>query len=276
MPAFIMGGATALQAGGSIFSGIMGKSAAKKQAEAIKAAQNEAAHNIRAYSANANAELAPWRTRGNEAGQTLADLLSGKLDPNAVLKASSLFKFQEQEGSIALNRELKARGLYGSGAGLESLRKFENQLVGEEGQRQYDRLFQQSEQGRVAATTMSANDMNAGNALANINLQGGMAIGQANAQGQNAFGQGISGAMNAVAGGGMQYMNYKMLEPILAQLGGGKDSTYTEAQALGMEQNALGRGIVAGTGMPGRRSLFEPTGDEYSMDSPGMWNTSSF
>lgn len=239
MPAWMMAGGTALQAGGSIFSGIMGKKAATKQADAIKAGMNEAAKNVRAYGENANAKLEPWRTRGNEAGGTLSDLLAGRLDPNAVLKASSLFKFQEQEGSIGINRELKARGLYGSGAGLESLRKFENQLVGEEGQRQYDRLFQLSEQGRGTATTMASNDMNTGNALANINMQGGLQYGQAQAAGTNALAQGYGGAINAVAGGGMQYMNYKMLEPILSRLGGSKGSD----QNPGDIQEALGRSI---------------------------------
>ena len=51
-----------------------------------------------------------------DAGGTLPDLLSGRLDPDTVLKASSLFKFQQQEGSMAINLELEALGLYVSGA----------------------------------------------------------------------------------------------------------------------------------------------------------------
>lgn len=239
MPALAIAGGTALSAGGSIFSGIMGKSAAKKQADAIRAAQGKAEDAIRTFNTKAERNLDPWKSRGNDAGNTLSDLLAGKLDPDTVLKASSLFKFQEQEGSVGINRELKARGLYGSGAGLESLRKFENQLVGEEGQRQYDRLFQISEQGRGAAATMAANDVAAGNALANVAMQGGVAAGGAIAQGDNAFAQGIGGALNAVAGGGMQYMNYKMLEPILSKLGGGKGSDTNPGDI----QEALGRSI---------------------------------
>lgn len=42
-------------------------------------------------------------------------------------------------------------------------------------------------------------------------------------------------------------MSYKMLEPFLAKLGGSKDSNYTEEQALGIQQEALGRGISMGT-----------------------------
>lgn len=42
MPAMFIAGSTALQMGGSIFSGLMGKSVAKKQEETIRIAQGEA------------------------------------------------------------------------------------------------------------------------------------------------------------------------------------------------------------------------------------------
>lgn len=268
MPALLMTGATALQAGGSIFSGIMGKSAAKKQAEAIRIAQEKAKGAVEKYNDKAAGELRSFRERGDTAGGTLADLLSGKLDPNAVLKASSLFKFQEQEGSTMLNRELKARGLYGSGAGLESLRKFENQLVGEEGQRQYDRLFQLSEQGRVAGSQIAALDSAAGGQIAEIEMKGGMARGGALAQGDNAMAQGIGGALNAVAGGGMQYMNYKMLEPILAKLGGKKDSE----QDPGDVQEALGRSIQTASSEQWYQDNFNMAG----MSGPVNWASNPY
>lgn len=273
MPAFVLGGATALQAGSSIFSGIMGKSAAKKQAEAIRIAQEKATGAVEKYTDRASGELRSFRERGDTAGGLLADLLTGKVDPDSVIKASSLFKFQEQEGSKAINRELKARGLYGSGAGLESLRKFENQLVGEEGQRQYDRLFQLSEQGRMAGAQIAGLDSTAGSTIANIELQGGMARGGALAQGDNAMAAGISGAINAVAGGGMQYMNYKMMEPLLAKLGGSKGSDYTEDQALAIQQESLGRGLTYGA----QNQWYQDQKDHAGMLADGVsWTSSGF
>lgn len=258
-------GSSALQAGGSIFSGIMGKSAAKKQAEAIRSAQQKAEK----YNDLASGELRSFRERGDTAGGLLADLLTGKVDADSVIKASSLFQFQEREGSTAINRELKARGLYGSGAGLESLRKFENQLVGEEGQRHYDRLFQLSEQGRVAATTIAGNDIATGNTVANLEAQRGGAL----AAGDQAIGQGISGALNAVAGGGMQYMNYKMIEPLLAKLGGGKGSDYTEEQALAIQQESLGRGLAFGA----QNQWYQDQKDHAGMLADGVsWTSSGF
>lgn len=215
-PFTMIAGFETLQAGSSIFSGIMGKSSAKKQAEAIRIAQEKAKGAVEKYTDQAKGELRSFRERGDTAGGTLADLLAGRLDPDSVLKASSLFKFQEQEGSTAINRELKARGLYGSGAGLESLRKFENQLVGEEGQRQYDRLFQLSEQGRLAGAQIAGLDMTAGGAIADIEMKGGLSRAGTIAQGDNAFAQGISGAINAGASGLMNYMGYEMVSPTLA------------------------------------------------------------
>ena len=268
MPAFVLGGATALQAGSSIFSGIMGKSAAKKQAEAIRIAQEKAKGAVEKYNDKAAGELRSFRERGDTAGGLLADLLTGRVDPDSVIKASSLFKFQEQEGSKAINRELKARGLYGSGAGLESLRKFENQLVGEEGQRQYDRLFQLSEQGRVAGAQIAGLDAQAGSSIANIELQGGMARGGALAQGDNAMAAGISGAINAVAGGGMQYMNYEMLKPILAKLGGSKDSQ----QQPGDIQEALGRSIQTASSEQWYQDNFNMAG----MSGPVNWASNPY
>lgn len=268
MPALMMTGATALQAGGSIFSGIMGKSAAKKQAEAIRIAQEKATGAVEKYNDKAAGELRSFRERGDTAGGTLADLLSGKLDPDTVLKASSLYKFQEQEGTKAINRQLKARGLYGSGAGLESLQKFENQLIGEEGDKQYGRLFQLSEQGRMAGSQIAGLDANAGSSIANIELQGGMARGGALAQGDNAMAQGIGGALNAVAGGGMQYMNYKMLEPILAKLGGG---TGSDRQA-GDVQEALGRSIQTASSEQWYQDNFNMAG----MSGPVNWASNPY
>ncbi len=271
-PFTMMALGTGLQAGGSIFSGIMGKSAAKKQAEAIRIAQDKAKGAVQKYTDLATGELRSFRERGDTAGGLLADLLSGKVDADSVIKASSLFKFQEQEGSTAINRELKARGLYGSGAGLESLRKFENQLVGEEGQRHYDRLFQLSEQGRMAGSQIAGLDSTAGATMADILMKGGVAQSNAIAAGDQAFTQGVTGAMNAVGEGGMQYMSYKMLQPFLAKLGGSKDSDYTEEQALGIQQEALGRGISFGA----QTQRYQDIVDNAGMMEGVSWASNAF
>lgn len=64
----------------------MGKSAAKKQIEAIRQAAET-------YNTKTAVELRSFRERRHTAGTTLAGLLEEKLDPDTALKASSLFKF---------------------------------------------------------------------------------------------------------------------------------------------------------------------------------------
>ena len=60
---------------------------------------------------------------------------------------SPLYGFQKELGERAINRQLSARGLYGSGAGLETLERFYNQLGAEETERQYTK--QQFEYGQT-------------------------------------------------------------------------------------------------------------------------------
>lgn len=97
-----------------------------------------------------------------------------------------------------------------------------------------------SEQGRLAASQIAANDMMTGKMVAGT--------GAVQAQGDNAFAQGISGAMDAVGQGGMQYTSYKMLEPFLAKLGGeNKDNTRVDT---GAHQEDIDRSIVVNTPMP--------------------------
>ena len=102
--------------GGSIFSGIMGASGAKKQAEAIRYAADKASATALEFNTRARGDLKPFREFGEEAGKTLSSLLSGKGNLDDILKESSLFKFQSEVGTRGINRELSARGLYGSRA----------------------------------------------------------------------------------------------------------------------------------------------------------------
>ncbi len=81
MPAFMIGGSALIGAGSSIFSGIMGKSAAKKQeeglkkqvqglqrqAEVIQAAKAEATATATRYNDRATGWLQSFRERGDTA-----------------------------------------------------------------------------------------------------------------------------------------------------------------------------------------------------------------
>jgi hypothetical protein len=224
--------------GSSIFSGIFGKKGAKEREKAIIQGRDRA-----------EGWLQSFRERGDTAQTLIMDMLSGKVDPDAMVKESSMFNFQSEIGSRNINRELKARGLYGSGAGLKTLQQFNNQLVAEEGQRTFDRLFKVADQG-----------MNAAGTLANVDMQAAGAIGASRNAQQRSIGDMGAGIFDAVGGGVQNYYGMEMLSPMLKRLGGGAGPTPLGGLSAGDEQEALGRGIVAGTAMPGGTSRI-PIGD---------------
>lgn len=214
-------GGSALSAGGSIFSGLMGSSAAKKQAEAIRLAGERGATDIlgavdksnataREFNDTARGDLSPFRQFGVDAGNSLTQLLFGGGDVANMLKASPLFNFQSKMGTQNINQQLAARGLYGSGAGLQALSQFNDQLVGEEGQRLTDRLFNLTQLGA-----------NAGNSMASLTNQTGLNMSN------NIFSGGVDAAnmrFNASLGSAQQRSNAtnmigQMGQSVLGQFG---------------------------------------------------------
>lgn len=181
---WLMAGAGASQIGGSLFGGLFGSSAEKKRAAAIQEAGLQGSRDILRAVTDANAtskeyldtargDLSPFREFGVQAGNSLVDMLMGG-DVSAMLKASPLFHFQSELGTRNMNRELAARGLYGSGAGLESLARFNNQLVAEEGQRLTDRLFNLTGLGANTAGSMADMTTRTGWNIADTLFKGGV------------------------------------------------------------------------------------------------------
>lgn len=168
MPAIWNAGGTALTAGSSIFSSILGASGAKKSAEAIRYAADKASQTALELNARARKDVAPFRDLGVKSGTMISDLFSGKTNISDIYKQSSLYDFESELGTRALNRQLSARGMYGSGAGLESLALFDKSLVAEAGNRFFDRLFESTKIGANAAGGMAQNTTTTGNNLADI------------------------------------------------------------------------------------------------------------
>lgn len=218
--AAIFGGA-ALSAGGSIFSGIMGAKGSKEQAGAIRYSADVASRTALELNERARGDLAPFRGYGVKAGDTLLGMLTGGQDVSSTLRASPLFQWQEQEGSRMLNRQLSARGLQTSGAGLETLARFSNQLMAEEGQRFYDRLYNLTALGGNAAAQMATTTNQTGTSLAN--LQGQMGMAQAGAIGQqyNAYGSAIGGTLQGLGGDIAGIPMYNASMGLLNRMGGG-------------------------------------------------------
>jgi hypothetical protein len=202
-------GVAAGSAGAGIFSSIFGANAASKQAKYTADKAQETAYTL---DARQRADLAPFRQYGITAGNTLMGMLTGERDVSSALQESPLFKFQSELGNRDINRQLAARGLQGSGAGLETLARFSNQLVAEEGNRFYDRLFNMTALGANAGARMATNTASTAGSLIGAQTQIGMA--QAGIQGQmyNQIGGNLQGFAKDVMGlpmynASLRYMN---------------------------------------------------------------------
>ncbi len=168
MPAFVIGGSALVGAGGSIFSSLMGASGASKSAAAIRYAADQAGKTALELNARSRADLKPFRDLGVQSGQMLGDIYSGKANLDQLFKSSSLYQFESDYGTRALNRQLSARGQYNSGAGLESLALFDKSLVAEQGSDYFNKLFGTAQLGEAAAAQTTSNATAAGNTVAGI------------------------------------------------------------------------------------------------------------
>lgn len=213
MPAlWVVGGSAALGAGASIFGGLMAAKGASKQAKAIKYSADKASQTALELNTRSRADLQPFRDLGVQSGEMISDIYSGARGLDDVFKASSLYNFQSELGTRGINRQLSARGQYGSGAGLESLALFEKGLVAEEGNRYFDKLFSTTALGSNAAAQQASNTTSTGNTLAQVGTQAGIAQGAAYANQYNAYGSIGPSVAGSVRGGIGDYMTMQYLD----------------------------------------------------------------
>jgi hypothetical protein len=217
-PMTMLAVAGAAQAGGSIFSGIMGSSASKKQAEAIKYAADQARKTALELDDKARADVAPFRQYGIDAGDRLSGILKGDVNLDDAMMGGSLFRWEQAEGERSLNRQLSARGLYGSGAGLETLARFNAQLVGEESMRHWDRLFNMTTLGGNAASHMTTNTSATGRSLADLTMKAGVAEAESRGDSLRSLGSIGPALGKTVAGGSGDYLQLPLLNANIAAL----------------------------------------------------------
>lgn len=240
--AVAIAGSAAAGLGGSILSGLFGASSASKQASAIRYSADRGADVVEKMNEQARADLAPFRTMGVDAGKQLMQmLLGGGEGMSAVTQASPLFKFQSELGQRNLNRELSARGLYGSGAGLETLARFNNQLVGEEADRLFGRLFNVTSLGENAAAKTASGNIATGQTVGNIEQSAGQSIAGTIGNQYRAITGAIGSGIDAIRGGVNDYVGYQMYAPLLNKLAGGGGSSGSGSFMV----NAPGGGVTS-------------------------------
>jgi hypothetical protein len=108
----------------------------------------------------------------------ISDIYSGKANLDNLFKSSSLYQFESDYGTRALNRQLSARGQYNSGAGLESLALFDKSLVAEQGNDYFNKLLNTTQLGSNAAAQQASNATQTGNTVAGIQANAGGGLGR--------------------------------------------------------------------------------------------------
>lgn len=217
MMALAIGGGAVAGLGGSIFSGLMGASGAKKSADAIRYAADKGSATALELNTRARKDLQPFRDLGVQSGDMISDIFSGKRSIDDLFKSSSLYNFESEMGTRAMDRSLKARGLYGSGAGLESLALFDKSLVAEEGDRYFNKLFGTTQLGEAAAAGQASNTTATGNQVGAIQAQSGVNQGQAIQNQYSQYGQAGGGGLDAVGAGLNNFVQYSMFKPFFDQ-----------------------------------------------------------
>jgi hypothetical protein len=176
--AAIIGGAV-VGAGGSILSGMFSSNAAGKQAAAIRYQAELARQTALELDDKQRKDLQPYMNYGVKAGDTLIGMLTGGTDVGSVLNASPGYQWAETEGIRMLNRQLTARGQWGTGAGMETLARFAGQLTSDFESKFYDRLYNLTTLGANAGARAATNTVQTGNQLIGTQAQLGAAQAQA-------------------------------------------------------------------------------------------------
>jgi hypothetical protein len=228
-----IGAGAAVGAGASIFGSLMGANAAAKSAKAIEEAARTGRQTALELNAQSRKDLQPFRDLGVQSGQMLSDIYSGKANLDQLFKSSSLYQFESDYGTRALNRQLSARGQFGSGAGLESLALFDKSLVAEQGNDYFNKLMSTTNLGENAAAQQGQNNVQTASTVGNIQTQAGAGIGQAFQNQGNAYAAGGQGVSNAINQGVSGYVNYSLYNPILQRLAQGNMPNANEAFAWG-------------------------------------------
>ena len=210
-----MVGAAAIGAAGSIFGGMMSAKGADKSGAAMRYAADKSAETMLELNNRARADTAPFRQMGLDTGNAYHDLLLGGQNVPQFLQASPMFQFQTEIGTRNINRQLAARGLFGSGSGLETLAMFNKGLAADEGERIMSRLFNMTSMGANTAVGQATMTNQTGQAIGNMQAQSGIAQGNAISAQYNAYGQAFQGAANNIAGGLGNYAQYQMYSPMI-------------------------------------------------------------
>lgn len=183
--------------GASIASGLIGASAAKSAAEKQAEAANNSLALQRQMFERTQENFAPYLGIGKGATTTLGALYGISPDGSAVQQNADYSQFYKSpdygfaldQGNLALERSMNARGLNLSGGALKDIAQFNQGLATQQFGNYFNRLLSLSQLGGNAASSAAGSAANFSNQMSN-SIQG---AGQAQASG-------IVGGANAITG----------------------------------------------------------------------------
>ena len=181
----------------ALVGGLMGSQASRQAASMQADAAQRASEQQAAQTAQARADLQPWRASGERANNKLSSLmgLDGS-DPTAELQATPGYQFRLSEGMKGVENSAAARGSLLSGGALKALQRYGQDFASNEYQNLYNRLSGMSTTGQNAAAGQGSASQQFGNQQAQNTIGAGNAmasgaVGSANAWG-SAIGQGVN------------------------------------------------------------------------------------
>lgn len=218
-----------LMAGSSLASGLIGANAAGSAADTQSAASRYAADLIHQNQLQTREDLGPYRAAGGTALNALTDRLPQLSSPitmdQATLETTPGYQFTRDQGLKSVQSAAAAKGLGISGAALKGAARFatgladttyDKRLANELTTRKsnYDMLYGPAALGEAAAATTGTLGTTSTTGQSNALLAGANATAAGDVGSANAI-------SNALTGGVNNYMNYSMLQKLLAANSGG-------------------------------------------------------
>lgn len=207
--------------GAAVVGGVASNMAAGKGASAQENAANTASNTQMSMFNKIQGNEAPWVGVGGEANSALAQFYglggmsgssgltgnsasgpgaqvgSGSPDYNKILSSLPGYQFQLQQGTLATDHNLAARGLLSSGAAQKSLDTFGQGLAQNYAGQYTQGLQNLSQMGQAGAAGVATAGMNAANNVAGNQIYAGNAAASGYANQSNAVNQGLSGLVGA-------------------------------------------------------------------------------
>jgi len=188
---------------GSVASGLIGSSAAKKAAKTQAIAQENALAQQSKIYGRINEDLQPYKNIGQTGVSGLSDLYNPNGADYSKFTNSPDFGFASQQGNLATTRQLASQGLSGSGGAVKAASEFNQGLASQQFGNYFNRLMSLSNLGKEAVGIGAGVGMNQAQQIgAGINN-----LGQIQASGTVGAANAINGSINNATNGLLLYKN---------------------------------------------------------------------